>query len=206
MLKDFLKEHIIHNSGEILLDKVEKFIQFNFDTKEKVGGVFLINNAFITYSKKNGYKSVISIINSIQRFGYSNYYLTNKLYTELENGNKIIVERLSTDYTEKSKFVKERKYLCNVTKTGGYENHLMHRKHYFYKCVLQRLKYVKVSSISEPMPPRAYYLTDNEVSNYRKIGLGSFLYQTPTNKRIYVDEELNKVFRQERRISIIGEL
>ncbi len=206
MLRDFLKEPVVNNNGKIQLDKVEKFIQFNFDTNEKIGGVFIINNLFIAYSKKNGYKSIINIVNSIQRFSNSNFHLINRLYTEIESGNKITVDRLSTDYSEKSKFIEDRKDLCNVTKIGSYKKHLIHRKQYFYKCVLQRLKYVKVSSVNEPMPPKAYFISDSEVSNYKNIGLGGFLYQSPTNKQIFVDEELNMVFKRERRLSIINEL
>lgn len=206
MLNDFLKETLITDSGIINTDVVNKYIQFNFDTTEKCGGVYLINNVFITISKKDGYSSVINLINSIQTFQYTNFQLTHIVYTEIENGNKIIVDRLSTDYNEKNKFIAEIGNLCNVPGIRDNKKHLQHRKHYYYKCLLQRAKLIKVKC-SEPFIIKEHYLTPAEVDTYKLYNLGGMIKRKSNNlNTLYVDDELYKQFKRERRISIIGEL
>lgn len=211
MLKEFLTESIYDNFGEIQLDKIEKFIQFNFDITEKSGGVFLVNSIFISFSKKDIIKSVVTLINSIQNFSHNNWNLAYVIYNELEKGNKIVIDRLSTDYKEKDKFIRERKdTLCNVTGTGNNTKHLPYRKYYYYKCALKRIKYGIKIYYSEPFIIKDHRLTEKEAIIYENNELLRFMRGNGnSNSNTYyitVDEELYNMFKCDRRISIIEEI
>jgi hypothetical protein len=194
MLKSFI------NARKPFID-IEKYVQFNFDLNNDIGGVFLIHNAFITYTEKDIKKSISNLMQSISDLMHSNMELTHIIYNTLEKGEKIIVDKLSDDFTEKNEFMEK---LSNTICNSNTKNKRQRNKEYFYRCLLKRIKCGKKHyrrSFPINISTKKQILTDAEVIIFESNGLSRFIYYGPNGN--YVDEMLYSIFKSERRISII---